>query len=105
MREFPPTRIIRTAAAAAYLHRWELRGNRPGFDVYLHQFINSDDQPLHDHPAPSIAIVLSGQYTEWFRANQHKTRTERDIILRRATTAHRIEIDKSGAPVITLFFR
>jgi hypothetical protein len=105
MREFPPTRVIRTTAGAPYLNRWELRGNRRSFDVYLHQFINSDDQPLHDHPAPSIAIVLSGRYTERFQANRHATRTEGDIILRRSTTVHRIEIDKHSAPVITLFLR
>jgi hypothetical protein len=30
---------------------------------------------------------------------------EGDIILRRAATAHRIEIDQSGSPAITLFLR
>ena len=102
----PPTRIIEGAAGEPYLHRWELRGNNPNFDVYLHRFLKSDDsRALHDHPAASLAILLSGTYKEWFRASHYKTRTEGDAILRVATTAHRIEIDESRPGPITIFIR
>jgi hypothetical protein len=102
----PPTRIIENLAGAPYLNRWELRGNHPIFDIYLHQFLKSDDnRALHDHPAASLAIVLSGKYTEWFKENKIRLRTEGDIIMRRASTAHRIEIDEGAAGPVTIFIR
>ena len=106
MGERPPTRIIENAAGEPYLNRWELLGNHPIFDIYLHQFLKSDDtQALHDHPGVSVAIVLSGKYTEWFQANRCKLRTEGDVILRRATTAHRIAIDEGETQPVTVFLR
>ena len=105
MAKYPPTRIIHNVAGTPYLHRWELRGNHPAFDIYLHRFLTSDDQELHDHPAVSIAVVLSRRYTEWFQFNKHKMRSEGDIIVRRAATAHRIEIDDGGPPPVTIFLR
>jgi hypothetical protein len=106
MSNCSPTRVIENIEGAPYLNRWELRGNHPVFDIYLHQFLKSDDsRALHDHPAVSIAIVLSGKYIEWFRAGKSKIRSEGEIILRRATTAHRIEIDESSPPPLTLFLR
>jgi hypothetical protein len=104
--KYPPTRIIENLSGAPYLNRWELYGNHPIFDIYLHQFLKSDDnRALHDHPGASAAIVLEGSYLEWFNADEQKRRTAGDIIFRRSTTAHRIEIDESGLPPITIFFR
>jgi hypothetical protein len=106
MAKHPPTRIIKNLAGAPYLNRWELRGNHPAFDIYLHQFLRSDDnRALHDHTAASIAIVLRGKYMEWLQASTYKIRTEGDIVLRRATTAHRIEIDEAKPGPITVFLR
>jgi hypothetical protein len=106
MATHPPTRIINNLAGGPYLNRWELLGNCPAFDIYLHQFLTSDDsRALHDHTAASIAIVLSGNYTEWFKENKQSIRTEGDIILRRATTAHRIEINEGRPGPITVFLR
>jgi hypothetical protein len=106
MANCPPTRIIENLTGAPYLYRWELRGNHPTFDIYLHQFLASDDnRALHDHPAASIAIVLCGEYTEWFQANKYKIRREGEIMVRRATTAHRIEIDEGEPRPVTVFLR
>jgi hypothetical protein len=106
MRRYQPTRVIENLEGAPYLNRWELLGNHPVFDVYLHAFVRSDDnRALHDHPGVSLAIVLSGKYIEWFRSNKCKIRTEGDIILRRATTPHRIEIDRGAPSPITVFLR
>jgi hypothetical protein len=106
MSRYPPTRTVEDLAGMPYLNRWELRGNHPIFDIYLHQFLKSDDnRALHDHPSMSIAIILSGQYTERFPENRHKIRRRGDIILRRATTAHRIEIDEGQPGPITVFVR
>jgi hypothetical protein len=106
MRHYPPTRVIENLAGVPYLNRWELRGNHPTFDIYLHEFLRSDDsRALHDHPGVSMAIVLSGTYIEWFRSNKYTIRSEGDFILRRATTPHRIEIDQSAPGPITVFLR
>jgi hypothetical protein len=106
MRRYPPTRVIENLEGMPYLNRWELRGNHPVFDVYLHEFVRSDDNhALHDHPAASMAIVLSGKYIEWFQSDRYQIRTEGDIIVRWAATPHRIEVDR-GAPLpITVFLR
>lgn len=106
MHDHPPTRVIENLEGVTYLNRWELRGNHPLLDIYLHEFVRSDDNPaLHDHPAASVSIVLSGKYREWFGSNKYKLRTERDIILRRAATLHRIEVDDGVQPPITVFVR
>jgi hypothetical protein len=106
MAKYPPTRVIENLTGAPYLNRWELRGNHPTFDIYLHQFLKSDDnQALHDHTASSIAIVVRGKYTEWLHTNRYRIRTEGDILVRRATTAHRIEIDESQPGPLTVFIR
>jgi hypothetical protein len=102
----PPTRIIEGAEGEAYLERWELRGNNSKFDIYLHRFLKSDDaRALHDHPAVSLSIILSGSYVEWFEGGQSATRAEGEAIVRKATTSHRIEIDESGSAPITIFIR
>jgi quercetin dioxygenase-like cupin family protein len=102
----PPTRIIRAASEAHYLQRWELRNNNPNFDIYLHRFLKSDDtDALHDHPAVSLAILLSGSYKEWLGANRYKVRHPGDVILRAPATPHRIEIDESASAPVTLFIR
>jgi hypothetical protein len=106
MENHPPTRIIEGAWGDPYLNRWELRGNNPNFDIYLHRFLKSDDaRALHDHPAASLSILLSGTYKEWFKGNCHKIRAEGDAVLRVAATAHRIEIDESRPGPITIFIR
>jgi hypothetical protein len=106
MDRYPPTRVINDLAGVPYLNRWELRRNHPTFDIYLHQFLKSDDnRALHDHPGVSLAVVLSGKYIERFQKKRHKIRTEGDIIPRRATTAHRIEIDEDSPRPITVFLR
>ena len=103
---YPPTRIIENLAGAPYLKRWELRRNHPSFDIYLHQFLRSDDnRALHDHTAASIGIIVCGRYTEWLQGNRRETRTEGDVIVRRAMTAHRIEINEAEPAPITIFLR
>jgi hypothetical protein len=102
----PPTRIIRGVTSEPYMLRWELRGNSPVFDVYLHRFLRSDDiSALHDHPAVSVAIILSGRYREWLATDRYRIRNEGEIIFRAASTPHRIEIDESAPGPITIFLR
>lgn len=35
------------------------------FNVFLHKFLKSDPDDLHDHPWPYATIILKGGYYEW----------------------------------------
>ena len=51
-----------------YLERYYLflkdRENFP-FNVFLHRFLKSDIDDLHDHPWPFATLILKGGYYEW----------------------------------------
>ncbi len=51
-----------------YLNRYYLflkdRKTFP-FNVFLHQFLRSDPDDLHDHPWPYATLILKGGYWEW----------------------------------------
>ena len=48
-----------------YLRRWWLIPRNRFFNVYLHQFLRSDDdRALHDHPWANASILLRGSYLE-----------------------------------------
>jgi hypothetical protein len=92
-----------------YLRRWHItpRGNGPA--VYLHQFLRSDDdRALHDHPWPSVGLILHGAYLEHEPGQDPWMMTAGMLVQREALTAHRVELlrDVPGAPekpVWTLF--
>ena len=35
------------------------------FNIFLHKFLKSDPDDLHDHPWPYATIILKGGYYEW----------------------------------------
>ena len=51
-----------------YLERYYLllkdRKHFP-FNVFLHKFLKSDPDDLHDHPWPYATVILKGGYWEW----------------------------------------
>lgn len=48
-----------------YLRRWHVVPHNPVCNVFLHQFLRSDDdRALHDHPWASMSILLDGCYIE-----------------------------------------
>lgn len=49
-----------------YLLRWWLIPRNPVFNIYVHQFLRSDDdRALHDHPwLFNCSILLDGEYIE-----------------------------------------
>lgn len=52
-------------AARPYLRRWFVIPRNRFFNVYLHEFLRSDDdRALHDHPWANCSILLRGTYTE-----------------------------------------
>ena len=60
--------VLDRASSEPYLERYYLflkdRKNFP-FNVFLHKFLKSDPDDLHDHPWPYATIILKGGYYEW----------------------------------------
>jgi len=52
-------------ADRTYLRRWWVIPRNRFLNVYLHEFLRSDDdRALHDHPWANCSIILRGAYTE-----------------------------------------
>lgn len=88
-----------------YLRRWWIIPRNRFFNVYLHQFLRSDDdRALHDHPWINCSLLLSGFYVEHTinagGVHRRTVRTAGDLKIRGARAAHRIEV---SAPCWTLF--
>ena len=74
------------------------------FNVFLHKFLKSDPDDVHDHPWPYATLILKGGYYEWlpqFADNGNKIaeicvwRGPGSFRLRGADSYHRIELDPS----------
>jgi hypothetical protein len=53
---------------APYLERYYLflrERERFPFNVFLHKFLKSDPDDVHDHPWPYATLILKGGYWEW----------------------------------------
>lgn len=92
----PPDFVV-GEAASPYLRRWWLIPRNPIFNAYLHEFRQSDDdRALHDHPWLNASLLLSGFYREHMQdeggPDVERMRHAGDVIFRRPTTAHRVEL-------------
>jgi hypothetical protein len=93
-----------------YLRRWWVILRNPVFNIYLHQFLRSDDdRALHDHPWAWCSILLRGSYVEWSKPrpgsplNFHVERFHAGSMRCHGPRyAHRLVIDK-GTDCWTLF--
>jgi hypothetical protein len=79
------------------------------FNVFLHKFLKSDPDNLHDHPWPYFTLILWGGYWEWVPAPEHgehaqlkKWRGPGHFRFCNATSFHRIEVEQ-GVTAWTLF--
>jgi hypothetical protein len=90
------------------------------FNVFLHQFLRSDPDDLHDHPWPYATLILKGGYWEWIPIytsfDPHAAISGKPVIcgekkvwrgpghfrICKADTFHRIEIEP-GVDCWTLF--
>ena len=90
-----------------YLERYYLflkdRKHFP-FNVFLHRFLKSDPDDVHDHPWPYATVILKGGYWEWVPQFNNKGEKVGEIAKWRspghfrfcsATSYHRIELDPS----------
>ena len=94
---------------APYLRRWWLIPRNGRFNVYLHNFLHSDDDSaLHDHMYYNVSILLRDCYREHFLDGSVALRKPWRpwafwrLTFRRPATAHRVELI-DNAPVWTLF--
>ena len=88
-----------------YLERYYVflkdRANFP-FNIFLHKFLKSDPDDVHDHPWPYATLILKGGYWEWrpqFNSKGEKTGEiakwcgPGSFRWAGANTFHRIELD------------
>lgn len=75
-----------------YLLRWWIIPRNRWFNIYLHKFLQSDDdRAMHDHPWASCSIILKGGYFEHTPKKLYY-RSAGSIVFRRASAAHRVEL-------------
>ena len=88
-----------------YLERYYLflrDRKRFPFNIFLHKFLKSDPDDVHDHPWPYATVILKGGYWEWiphFDTVGRKTgeyqvwRGPGHFRISKANSFHRIELD------------
>lgn len=88
-----------------YLERYYLflkdRQDFP-FNVFLHKFLKSDPDDLHDHPWSYSTFILCGGYWEYTPEGKF-WRGPLSFIHRESTSLHRIELEPSVGNCWTLF--
>ncbi len=88
-----------------YLERFYLflkdRGNFP-FNIFLHKFLKSDPDDLHDHPWNFRSLILYGGYWEYTEEGKF-WRGPLTYRYSPATKLHRVELDKDNPTCWTLF--
>ena len=81
------------------------------FNVFIHKFLKSDPDDVHDHPWPYFTLILRGGYYEWtpvFNSVGEKIgekqhwRGPGHFRFCRSTSYHRIEL-KPGVTAWTMF--
>lgn len=80
------------------------------FNVFLHKFLKSDPDDLHDHPWPYATFILRGGYYEWVPIYEGTSIVGQKKLWRgpghfrfcSANSFHRIEL-KEGVTAWTLF--
>ncbi|WP_425105455.1 hypothetical protein [Ancylobacter sp.] len=114
-----PADMLIGGAERPYMRRWWLFPRNRWFNIYLHDFQrDDDDRALHDHPWPSLSILLQGDLIETYapipalaaEPAHQRTRhlTPGAIVWRGPRFAHRLALTWSPRamaprPAITLF--
>lgn len=90
-----------------YIRRWWVIRRNRWFNIYLHQVLRDDsDRAMHDHPWLNATIVLDGGGYVEFQPGGARLRRVGDVVLRRPTAAHRLELTREDGipqPTWTLF--
>lgn len=86
-----------------YLRRWYLIPRNATANVYLHEFLQSDeDGALHDHPWHNASFVVDGRYIEHLADGSAEYRVAGYYGTRKPTDLHRIEL-LPGERAVTIF--
>lgn len=72
------------------------------FNIFLHKFLKSDPDDLHDHPWNYRTLILYGGYWEHTKTGKH-WRGIGSYRYADAKSIHRIELDKNNPTCWTLF--
>lgn len=103
----PPTCVITSKANGTYVERWHLVWRERWMLWVIHRFHGPDLDPPHNHPGPSLTLVLGGSGIETFYDD--KGRPVRTRILRKGavhwrpqSAIHRID-PLPGPPLTTTF--
>lgn len=73
------------------------------FNIFIHRFLKSDPDDLHDHPWPFMTVILKGGY--WEHTPKGKFWRGPGYIKCAASKAlHRVELDPTIPECWTLFF-
>ena len=72
------------------------------FNIFIHRFLKSDPDDLHDHPWAFASIILFGGYWE-YTENEKNWRGPLSFRYASANTFHRIELDKNIPYCWTIF--
>lgn len=85
-------------------------------NIYIHQFLRSDRDDLHDHPWHFATFLVRGAYTErkWNPRTEQidstrRTTTSNRFVWRKATDQHQVVVDRDlkpsekGEAALTLF--
>ena len=97
--------VLDRASEEPYLERYYLflkdRKHFP-FNIFLHKFLKSDPDDLHDHPWPYATLILKGGYYEWIPKFNKQGQKLCEVAVWRgpghfricgANSFHRIELD------------
>ena len=100
----PPDFVV----GEAQMRRWWMIPRNPIFNIYLHQFMRSDDdRALHDHMYVNLSLLLAGEYIEHTIAaggvGHHMSYRAGALRARLPHTAHRIELPAGAEPCWSLF--
>lgn len=80
-----------------YLRRWFLLPRNRWLNLYLHQFLKSDEpDALHNHPWPFLSMCLRGGYVEITESGRRPRRAG-NVILRWPQFRHRVEMPADSA--------
>lgn len=102
-----PDLVLSRDDGRIYLNRWHLLPRNRFLNLYLHQFLGSDDdRALHDHPWWFVSWIIKGEYIEhtptryqqqlgvtWTRIH---SRTRWSVAYRPAKWAHRVQLLPDG---------
>jgi len=73
------------------------------FNVFIHKFLKSDPDDLHDHPWPYMTVILRGGYWEWTKNSPTpQWKGAGQIRFGHSTDYHRIELEP-GIECWTMF--